>query len=274
MSQELSTASPWTTARVGLERKGNSISTREQLKLKWDHAAAKDAVQSVWDWQLTQSELHAMQRPTLRVSSQINTRLDFLKRPDLGRKLNPNEIPSLQALSQTEDLKPWDLAITLSDGLSALAIHRHGVAFLQQFFSTLQQPLRIAPLVLAPYSRVALSDEVGYHLKARLSVILIGERPGLSSPDSLGIYLTYAPLPGTQDSSRNCISNIRPPHGLSYEAAAHKLTYLVQQSLARQLSGVQLKDQSTQPFQRLSEEFQTPQTPPLVMEPKATPHSV
>jgi ethanolamine ammonia-lyase small subunit len=170
-------------------------------------------------------------------------RHSYLQRPDLGRKLNAE---SAQALRDHAQANPGgvDLAIVIADGLSALAVHRHSLPFLQRLEEqAAADNWSLSPVVLVEQGRVAVADEVGQLLSAKMAVILIGERPGLSSPDSLGLYFTYAPKVGLTDAYRNCISNVRL-EGLSYGMAAHRLLYLMREACRRQLSGVNLKDEA------------------------------
>jgi ethanolamine ammonia-lyase small subunit len=172
--------------------------------------------------------------------SQAGDRTTYLRRPDLGRQLAPASADALQAIAGA----PVDLAVVLADGLSAIALQRHGVPLLQALKQALGGRLRLAPPVIALQARVALGDPIGAALQARLVLVLIGERPGLSSPDSLGAYLTHAPRPGCHDAQRNCVSNIRPD-GLAPALAAARLAWLVTEALRRRLTGVDLKDDSS-----------------------------
>jgi ethanolamine ammonia-lyase small subunit len=168
-----------------------------------------------------------------------------LQRPDLGRRLDE---PSAQLVAARAAAAPdgYDAAFVIADGLSALAVERHAAPLLAELWPALErEQWRLAPLCVVEQGRVAISDEVGALLGARQVVILLGERPGLSAPDSLGAYLTYAPRVGNTDAQRNCVSNIRE-HGLTYAAAAHTLLYLMRAARQRQLSGVELKDEATQ----------------------------
>jgi len=237
---------PWaglktfTAARIALGRTGTSIPLREALAFKLAHAQAREAVYSVLEMDGLLAELAAFSVPVLRVSSQATTRPDYLQRPDLGRQLNDAARSALQEQAAAE----CDLVIMLADGLSATALNTHAVPLLRLLLPELHSAgLRLGPLVLAEQARVALGDEVGSLLQARLVLVLIGERPGLSAPDSLGAYFTYAPRPGLTDEARNCVSNIRPA-GLPYAAAAAKLAWLLREAVRRQLSGVALKDQA------------------------------
>jgi ethanolamine ammonia-lyase small subunit len=203
------------------------------------HAQARDAVHAPLDVAALEQRLAEVGFACVTVASQAEERQRYLQRPDLGRLLAEE---SRQRLAQSA--APCDLAQVIGDGLSSLAIERNALPFLLELRPLLEQgQWRVAPLVLATQARVALGDEVGQVLKPQLLVMLIGERPGLSAPDSMGIYLTYAARSGRLDSERNCISNVRP-QGLSYAAAAHKLYWLLTQARQRGLTGVGLKDES------------------------------
>ncbi len=222
----------WTDARIALGRSGTSLRTREVLGFQMDHAKARDAVHQVLDQQAVFGGLQY-----LSIESRAATRAVFLQRPDLGRLLSQKSEEAL--LSKTG--KEYDLCFTVSAGLSSTAIAENFVPFWQTFTSLLEKlGLSVGPLCYVEQGRVAIGDHVAQTLGALLSVVIIGERPGLSSPDSMGIYLTYAPGVGTTDESRNCISNIRPA-GLSYKDAAAILCALIEQALRRGLSGVDLK---------------------------------
>ena len=172
--------------------------------------------------------------------SRAPDRATYLRRPDLGRQLDPQDAEALRAMPPRS---ACDLAVVVGDGLSSLAVERQARPLLQALRPLLPATLVLAPLVIATQARVALADEVGEIFGARLAVILIGERPGLSSPDSLGLYLTHAPRRGRHDAERNCISNVRP-EGLAPARAAPKLAWLVREALRRGLTGVELKDES------------------------------
>ena len=237
---------PWvglkafTAARIALGRSGTSVPLREALAFRLAHAHARDAVYSALNAEQLLTNLQNLPAAVCQVHSRATTRQDYLQRPDWGRQLDD---PS-RALLAGQATGGCDVAIVLADGLSAAAINDHALPLLRLLLPELQKAgLRSAPVVLAEQARVALGDEIGHLLKARLVLVLIGERPGLSSPNSLGAYFTFAPRPGLTDEARNCVSNIRP-EGLAYPAAAAKLFFLVQESLRRQLSGVGLKDQS------------------------------
>jgi len=234
---------PWehlkqfTRARIALGRTGNAVPLKETLQFKLAHAFAKDAVFSCLDFPLLQKQLAVFDIPVLTVKSRNTSRQHYLQRPDLGKKLNTDDEQQLQFQS-----KESDIAIVIADGLSATSINLHAAAILGLLLPLLlERQYRMAPLVLAEQARVALGDEIATRLNAKLVIVFIGERPGLSVSDSLGVYITYNPSPGFTDEKRNCISNIHG-EGLSYEGAARKIDYLVSESLRLQLSGVQLKD--------------------------------
>lgn len=228
---------PWsrfrsaTRARIGLPRTGDSLATRDVLELQLAHARARDAVHGRVDFDAIAAALAPL--PTLRVHSAAPERVTYLSRPDLGRKLSAD---SAAALERGE----WDVVFIVADGLSAAAIEKNAVPTVKAAMRRLGD-LSIAPVVLAEQSRVALGDDIGERIGARLAVIIIGERPGLSVPDSLGAYLTFGPKVGRLDSERNCISNIHPD-GLSYEAAADKIAWLAREALRLGLTGVDLKE--------------------------------
>jgi ethanolamine ammonia-lyase small subunit len=218
----------FTPARVALGRTGHSLPTAELLRFQLDHARARDAVcedlKPAW-----------LESPHILLTSAARDRRTYLRRPDLGRILGEESGAKLAR-------GDYDAAIVIADGLSAPAIHHHASALLAVFMPKLaEEGWRLAPLTVVLGGRVAIGDEIGERLGARQVVVLIGERPGLTSPDSLGIYLTWDPRPGRTDAERNCISNVRT-EGLSYEVAAHKLLFLMREARARKLSGVLLKE--------------------------------
>lgn len=222
-----------TAARIALGRSGASLPTREVLAFEQAHAQARDAVLVPLDADALQGALERDGWPVLLVRSRAPDQAAYLARPDWGRRLS---IDSLDAL--TANGIP-DLVLVLSDGLSAIALQTHAAPLLRALKPRLEG-LSLAPLVIATRARVALADEVGERLRARVAVSLIGERPGLSSPDSLGAYLTHTPRIGRNDAERNCISNIRP-QGLGYDEAAAQLAALLRAALGAGLSGVKLQ---------------------------------
>ncbi|ANI56838.1 ethanolamine ammonia-lyase small subunit [Pseudomonas sp. DR 5-09] len=240
---------PWlelrrlTPARIALGRTGTSLPTRAQLDFQYAHAQARDAVHLPFDHAGLSAQLTERQRDSLLLHSAAVDRNSYLQRPDLGRKLSDQ---SAQTLREYAEAHPGgvDLVIVVADGLSALAVHRHTLPFLTRLEEQMSaDEWSTAPVVLVEQGRVAIGDEIGQLLGARMVVMLIGERPGLSSPDSLGLYFTYNPKVGLTDAYRNCISNVRL-EGLSYGMAAHRLLYLMREACRRQLSGVNLKDEA------------------------------
>lgn len=240
---------PWlnlrnlTPARIALGRTGTSLPTQAQLDFQYAHAQARDAVHLAFDHQGIRAQLAERGRESLLLHSAAIDRHSYLQRPDLGRRLDE---ASAQILDDYAAAHPGgvDLAIVVADGLSALAVHRHTLPFLVRLEEqTAADGWSVSPVILVEQGRVAVADEVAQRLGAKMSVILIGERPGLSSPDSLGLYFTYNPKVGLTDAYRNCISNVRL-EGLSYGMAAHRLVYLMREACRRQLSGVNLKDEA------------------------------
>lgn len=236
-------ADPWeslkkfTAARIAMGRAGTSIPLRHSLAFKLAHAHARDAVYSTLDTAVLINGLKLLDTPVLLLHSNAADRRQYLQRPDLGREPDEDSIRTIQAHAAA-----YDVAIIIADGLSAEAVNSHAIPLLDILLPSLKSAgLTIAPVCLAEQARVAFADPVAHLLRAQLSVILIGERPGLSAADSMGAYLTYNPRPGLTDESRNCISNIRL-QGLQYQPAAEKLFYLVQEAFKKRLSGVQLKD--------------------------------
>ncbi|SFN39309.1 ethanolamine ammonia-lyase subunit EutC [Variovorax sp. OV329] len=227
-----------TPARIGLGRVGDAAPTAELLRFGWAHASARDAIHAQPDLDALEGALQAQGWDTLRVKSQASDRITYLRRPDLGRLLDEADAQRLQPVPGG-----CEVCIVVGDGLSALAVERHAAPLLAALKPLLPSDWRYGPLVLASQARVALADDIGERLGARLSVMLIGERPGLSSPDSLGLYLTFGPRRGRTDAERNCISNVRN-EGLVPAAAAARLAWLMRESLRRALSGVALKDES------------------------------
>jgi ethanolamine ammonia-lyase small subunit len=239
-------ADPWqalralTPARIALGRTGCSLPTSEVLRLGLAHARARDAVHRPLDAPAVAASIEALGLHTLCVTSAASSREAYLRRPDLGRRLSPGSRRDIEPLSTAA----VDLALVVADGLSSAAIHAHAIALLAAIQPAIAEAgWTLAPVVVATEARVALGDEIGELLRARASVVLIGERPGLSSPDSLGLYLTFAPRLGRSDAERNCISNIRA-EGLSYAAAAFKLAWLLQEAFRRGVTGIALKDES------------------------------
>jgi ethanolamine ammonia-lyase small subunit len=232
----------FTAARIALGRTGDSQPTQAVLEFGLAHAQARDAVHVPMDAAAVEAQLVAAGFPVLHAHSAASDRREYLVRPDHGRKLSAASRAALEAAKSEIPAAPIDVVFVVADGLSAFAPSRHAVPLLQALRPHLEG-WRIAPVVVALQSRVALGDEIGEILGAEMVVMLIGERPGLSSPDSLGIYLTYRPRVGRPDAERNCISNVRPG-GLDFATAAFKLHYLMENARRLQLSGVDLKDDS------------------------------
>jgi ethanolamine ammonia-lyase small subunit len=229
-----------TPARVGLGRAGASLPTSALLEFTLDHARARDAVHAGFDTAAIVSGLDALGLRTLQVSSRAQSRKDYLRRPDLGRKLDAASQDSLASGRHG----PCDLAIVIGDGLSPSAVNAHAVELVRRLIAVLAPGgIELGAVVVASGARVALGDEIGTLLGARMVAMLIGERPGLSAPHSLGAYLTFAPRAGCTDAMRNCVSNIHAA-GLSYDEAAFKIAWLIREGLARGTTGVMLKDES------------------------------
>lgn len=242
------TENPWqelrslTPARIALGRAGVSLPTRAQLDFQSAHAQARDAVHLAFDPDALSAGLNERGHASLTLHSAATDRNTYLQRPDLGRRLSQE---SVEILRRQRTARPdgYDLAVVVADGLSALAVHRHTLPFIARMDELVKaEGWSISPVALVAQGRVAVADEVAELLGARMVVILIGERPGLSSPDSLGLYFTYEPRVGMTDAYRNCISNVRL-EGQSYGMAAHRLMYLMREACRRKLSGVNLKDE-------------------------------
>jgi ethanolamine ammonia-lyase small subunit len=217
----------FTPARVGMGRTGHSWRTTEFLRFQWDHARARDAV---WE----ELDPGGLGLPHILLQSAAPDRPAYLRHPELGRRLSAESRLRLEKGA-------YDAALVLADGLSAAAIQRHAAPLLAELAPRWEQEgWRLAPVTVVLQGRVAIGDEIGERLGAQMVAVLIGERPGLSSPDSLGVYLTWDPHPGRTDAERNCISNIRA-EGLSYRAAADTLHFLMREARVRKLTGVALK---------------------------------
>ena len=229
-----------TPARVGLGRAGASMTTDALLAFTLDHARARDAVHTAFDVPRLVAGLAGLGLQASQVSSQAGNRRDYLRRPDLGRMLDQ---ASRRALAEQGGARA-SLPIVIGDGLSPAAVNIHAVELVRHLGPRLTEAgIRFGNVVIASGARVALGDEIGAALGARMVAMLIGERPGLSAPDSLGAYLTFAPRIGLTDAERNCVSNIHGA-GLGYDEAAFKIAWLVREGLKRQVTGVALKDES------------------------------
>jgi ethanolamine ammonia-lyase small subunit len=242
MSGEIEkTSKPITTARLSLGLGAVAISTREQLRFQLDHALARDAVHAELDVAMLTRGLAERGLETLLLRSAVEGgRREYLRRPDLGRKLDAASRKLLQQLHQPTA----DVVFVIADGLSALAVERHALALIDAVKSSLAEEAFNVPVYLVTQGRVAIGDEIGELLGAKLVVLLIGERPGLSSADSLGAYLTWKPKVGRTDAERNCVSNIRA-EGLGYAEAAERIVGLVRGARALGATGVALKDSDT-----------------------------
>ncbi|WP_328722650.1 ethanolamine ammonia-lyase subunit EutC [Streptomyces sp. NBC_00247] len=243
--EESRSPDPWeplrlhTPARVGLGRTGHGLPVRHLLEFQAAHAQARDAVHQAVDFAALRPGLTG--HPVAEVRSAAPDRAAYLRRPDLGRRLHREDGPRLAGLPGGGTL------VVIADGLSATAVRRHALPLLDELVPLLTGGSgergggrESVPVVLASQARVALGDEIGERVGARLVLVLIGERPGLSAADSLGVYLTYAPRTGRRDAERNCVSNIHPPAGLGYRAAAHTIASLAEGAQRLGLSGVAL----------------------------------
>jgi ethanolamine ammonia-lyase small subunit len=223
----------YTSARVGLERAGSGVATREVLDFQLAHAQARDAVHAALDVSSILNGLRERRLLCCALKSAAANRASFLRHPELGRQLDAASAAKLVA-------PPCDIAFVIADGLSALAVARHALLLLDELLPLLNNRWSIGPVCVAEQGRVAIGDAIGAALQAKISVVLIGERPGLSSPDSLGAYITWGPRPGRTDAERNCVSNVRP-EGLEYAVAARMLVFYIQEALQQRLTGTKLK---------------------------------
>ena len=234
MTEELARSlRQYTSARVGLDRTGSSLATHEVLDFQLAHAQARDAVHAVLDVSSLLAGLRERALPACVLRSAAPDRTTYLRKPRMGRELNPESAASLVAVS-------CDVVFVIADGLSALAVTRHALPLLDELLPLLDPHWSVGPVCLVEQGRVAIGDAIGVALPAKVSVVLIGERPGLSSPDSLGAYITWEPRPGRTDAERNCISNIRP-EGLDYAQAARMLAFYLREALRQKLTGIALK---------------------------------
>ena len=242
----MATDDPWTAfrrltpARIGLGQVGGSLPTAAHLAFQLAHARARDAVHASLDIPRLTTDLSALGLPVIQVETAAASELEHLRRPDLGRRLSAESRAVLGRLAEPA-ARPLDLVFVVAGGLSAAAAQCHAAPVLAALVpALLAADWRIGPVIVAERGRVALGDEVGEILGARFAAVLIGERPGLSSPDSLGAYLTWQPAVGRTDAERNCVSNMRP-EGLAYGPAAERLRLLLSEARRRQLTGVALK---------------------------------
>lgn len=233
----------FTDARIALGRTGSSVLTNDYLQFRLAHARARDSIQMPFDARKVAEGIHKLGLQTLEVGSKAVDRATFIRRPDLGRRLNDESRARLKAMHYPG----CDVLLVIADGLSSKAVHRQAVPLVARLLPYLRAlGLTVGPVVLAHESRVALADDIAGIMNAGLVAQLIGERPGLSSPDSLSVYMTYKPYFGRMESERNCISNIRP-EGLGYDAAAFKLAWLIEAAFHLRQSGTALKDESDDP---------------------------
>jgi len=230
----------YTPARVGLRTAGTSLATSEVLDLNLCLAAARDALHARLSTASLLPQLGRRGWNALVLRSAAKDRSEYLRRPDLGRLLSPESRAVLAESEAARDMNP--LVVVIADGLSAIASERHAIPLLGALAPIIKE-LKNVPVIIAEQARVAIGDEIGERLKAELMLLLIGERPGLSSPDSLGAYITWAPRIGRTDAERNCISNVRP-EGLSYPNAAARIAHYLQAARQSQLTGVGLKEDS------------------------------
>lgn len=224
----------FTPARVGLGRAGNGLPTDAHLAFQAAHAAARDAVHAELDVAALRGELAAAGIASIAVQSAADDRTTYLRRPDFGRRLRDADRASLPAAAGA-------MLFVVCDGLSAIAVQRHAAALLRAAIPALQRTQPVAPVVIARQGRVAIGDDIGGMMAAAAVAVLIGERPGLSAADSMGIYLTWRPEPGRVDAERNCVSNIRPD-GLAIPQAAAKLLWLIEAMYQMRCTGIGLKD--------------------------------
>ncbi len=247
--QDFTVKDPWenlklfTDARIAMGRTGSSVLTDDYLKFSLAHARARDTINQPFKRDKIADELKQMGLDTIYVESSAISRSIFIRRPDLGRKLSFESRERLKKLNYPGS----DVLLVIGDGLSSKAVHKQAVPLIRHFLPYMEElGLSVAPVVLANQSRVALGDDIAEMMHCGLVAILIGERPGLSSPDSLGVYITYKPYLGRLESERNCISNIRP-EGLNYEKAAFKMAWLIEAAYDLGVSGTALKDESEDP---------------------------
>lgn len=243
----------FTEARIGLGRRGAGLPTAAHLDFAEAHAKARDAVHSRFEAEAVATALEDAGFASIAVESQAGDRATYLRRPDLGRRLSENSRERLAAIPRQQ----FDLVVVVADGLSATAVNAHGAAVAIGLLAALPEGWNVAPVVVATGARVALSDPIGEALDAKIALMLIGERPGLSAANSLGAYLTFGPGAGRSDADRNCVSNIRPG-GLRPETAGAKIAGLIVRAAELGLSGTRLKDDADD---RIATDEASPQLP-------------
>src|SRR6266702_1478945 len=239
-----------TPARVALDRTGCSLTTRHALEFSVAHAQARDAVHSTLAVPSLMAALRDRGLTVIAVKSAAADRTEYLRRPDLGRTLAPSSAMLLQPVTGNQQ-PATRFSLIVADGLSALAAERHALPVLDALLPLLNDTWALAPVVIAEQARVALGDEIGEALRADVTVMLIGERPGLSSPDSLGAYITWGPRPGRTDAERNCVSNIRP-EGLDSTAAARKIACYIREGRRLGVTGVSIREPDTAVLPQMS----------------------
>lgn len=228
-----------TPARIGLARAGSAVATPDHLRFQLAHARARDAVYDRLDAAPLLEALRARGMEALHLASAAGDRETYLLRPDLGRRLDDRSCAMLAGIG-----RGCDVALVLADGLSARAVAQHALPLVDRVLRDFaRRQWRAGPIAIVEQGRVAIGDDIGHRLDAALAIVLIGERPGLSAPHSLGVYITWAPAPGRSDAERNCISNIHAD-GLSYDEAAARLLHLCTEARRRRLTGVALKDET------------------------------
>lgn len=250
----------FTQARIALGSAGSAVRTQSHLDFQLAHAEARDAVWKDWDYASFLISMQNQSASAIHLDTQAETRTLYLQRPDLGRRLNSKSLATLAK----SGLSGFDLALIVSNGLSTTSVERHALPFLNELMPSFKRyGISATPIFSVPNGRVALSDEIGVALKTRASLIIIGERPGLSAADSLGAYITLSPARENTDAQRNCLSNIREPDGLAYRTAAEKICYLILKGFQLGLGGVALKDDSPDDPRLLAQslELMTHQSP-------------
>lgn len=234
----------FTSARIALGSAGISQPSTAHLEFQLAHALARDAVNIPLDFTKLEQRLAGQGLQNIGLKSQAENHRIYLQRPDKGRLLHPESAERIEQIAK-QQLTPPDLALVVADGLSSRAIENHAVLFIEQLMPRLHEKgYSVPPVCLVEHGRVAIGDPISERLSARMAAVLIGERPGLSSPDSMGIYFTYQAKTGKTDAERNCISNIHR-NGLSYQLAVEKLLFLICEADRLKLSGVKLKDETT-----------------------------
>jgi ethanolamine ammonia-lyase small subunit len=231
----------YTPARIAIGRAGGSLPTAEVLDFAWAHAEARDAVKMELDVEKLAAAIEGLGVKCLRLESAAGDRETYVRRPDLGRRLSDGSRRMLEGLNPPT--AAYDVAVIVADGLSAMAAQEQAVRVLEKLLPMLSaSKFGVGPVCVVRNGRVAIEDEIGELLRAKAAVILLGERPGLGTADSLGAYLIFGPKVGKTDAERNCVSNIREA-GMKADAAAEAIGYLLGEAVRRRMSGVGLKDE-------------------------------